>query len=247
MKHIGIAFLLAIAAIAAVYFLSGSEPAAPVAPAAKPAAPVTAPIAKTAAPLMGEAVPLPEDEGEHGEFTTSTDILKQQLFKTEPRLEEFDSFREHVLPDAATREAYRKLLSDEEMLADVADDLAHPKDLKDTMATNVKRLMQIDYLRESLAWKDNPKRAKVIAAVEGIISEDSFAATMPADVKRSLAASKMELFEILSGHDSERTASLVQSAKGTRQEKLVQYFAEANERRIAKERELSLQGQKPTP
>lgn len=247
MKRIGIAILLAAGAIAAVFFLRRSEPAAPApTPEAKPVAAAN-PSTPAAPPMAGESVPLPEDDGEHGEFTTSTDILKQQLFKTDPRLGEFDSFREHVLPDAATREAYRKLLSDEAMLADVADDLTHPKDLKDTMATNVKRLMQIDYLRESLAWKDNPKRDKVMSAVEGIISEDSFAAGMPSDVKRSLAATKMELFEIFSGHDSERTASLVQQAKGTRQEKLVQYIAESNERRIAKERELSLQGQKPNP
>lgn len=247
MKRIGIAFLLAVGAIAAVFFLRRSEPAAPT-PTSE-TRPVAAPVAPTpaTAPLVGEAVPLPEDDGEHGEFTTSTDILKQQLFKTDPRLGEFDSFREHVLPDAATREAYRKLLSDEEMIADVTEDLLHPKDLKDTMSTNVKRLMQIDYLRESLAWKENPKREKVMASVEGIIGEDSFAAGMPADVKRSLAATKMELFEIFSGHDAERTASLVVKAKGTRQEKLVQYFAETNERRIAKERELSIQGQKPNP
>jgi hypothetical protein len=248
MKRIGIAFLLAVGAIAAVFFLRRSEPAAP-APASEPKPAAAAPSAPqpAAAPLVGEAVPLPDDDGEHGEFTTSTDILKQQLFKTDPRLGEFDAFREHVLPDAATREAYRKLLADEEMIADVTDDLAHPKDLKDSMATNVKRLMQIDYLRESLAWKDNPKREKVMASVEGIISEDSFGAGMPADVKRSLAATKMELFEIFSGHDAERTAALVDKAKGTRQEKLVQYFAETNERRIAKERELSIQGQKPNP
>jgi hypothetical protein len=248
MKRIGIAFLLVAGAVAAVFFLRRSEPAAPVVkPEVK--AETKAPVEpmKFEAPLGGEYVPLPEDDGEHGEFTTSTDILKQQLFKKEPKLGEFDSFREHVLPDSATREAYRKLLADEAMLAQVKDDLLHPKDLKDTTATNVKRLMQIDYLRESLAWKDNPKREKVMDAVAGIISEDSFAPGMPADVKRSLAASKMELFEIFSGHDAARTAALVEQAKGTRQEKLVQYFAEANERRIAKERELSLQSKTTNP
>jgi hypothetical protein len=213
------------------------------APSAAPAASSLA----SAPPAAGEPVPLPEDDGEHGEFTTSTDIFKQQLFKREPKLGEFDSFREHVLPDEAMRAAYHKLLADEGMLAQVRDDLLHPKYTKDTPETNVKRLMQIDYLRESMAWKENPKREKVLAAVESIVAEDAFSSGMALDVKRSLAATKMELYEIFSGHDIARTTALLEKAKGTRQEAMMQYFADANQRRIAKERELSLQAKSPSP
>jgi hypothetical protein len=115
------------------------------------------------------------------------------------------------------------------------------------METNVKRLMQIDYLRESLAWKDNPARADVIDMVATVIAEDAFAAGMPGDVKRSLAATKMELFQILSGHDAALVQKLVEKAQGTRVEAMLKYFAESNQRRIEKERELSLQAKAPSP
>lgn len=196
---------------------------------------------------QGVPVALPEDDGEHGEFTTSTDIYKQRLFRNEPELAQFDAFREQVLQDVASREAYHKLLADKEMVTRTKDELLHPKYEKDTMETNVKRLMQIDYLRESLAWKDNPARADVIDMVATVIAEDAFAAGMPGDVKRSLAATKMELFQILSGHDAALVQKLVEKAQGTRVEAMLKYFAESNQRRIEKERELSLQAKAPSP
>ncbi len=211
------------------------------APAREPA---TAPQAYTVPPLLAPAetlVGLPEDEGEHGEFTTATDILKQKLFKAEPKLAQFDYFREHVLLDSATREDYRKLLADKAMRAQTRDELLHPRDAKVSMQTQVKRLMQIDYLREAMAWGEHPDRPEVLSDVERIILEDSFSASMAPDVKRALAASTMELFELLSEQDPARAQALVERARGTRLEKMLEYFADRNRRRLAKERELSLQ------
>jgi hypothetical protein len=248
-----VAVLTVVAVVAVQLALSGTpevspaprEEAAPAvterpAPAAEPR-PAAQPSIPPMLALREEKVELPEDEGEHGEFTTATDIFKQKLFKKEPKLAQFDYFREHVLLDSATREDYRKLLADKAMLEQTRNELLHPKDTKDTTETNVKRLMQVDYLREALAWKEHPGRAQVLDMVESIILEDSFTAQMPPDVKRSLSATKMELYEIFSTHEPARALALVEKARGTRLDKMVQYFAEYNQRRIVKERELSVQ------
>jgi hypothetical protein len=250
-----VAVLLVLAVIAVKLALSGpievppapeevARPAPKAEPAPEPKPAVQAPLAVP--PMLASPetpVNLPEDEGEHGEFTTATDMLKQRLFKTEPKLAQFDYFREHVLLDSVTREDYRKLLADKAMIEKVRNDLLHPTERKDTTETNVKRLMEIDYLREAMDWKEHPGRKDLLAEVEQIILEDSFTADMPPDVKRSLAATKLELYELYSAQAPERALALVDKARGTRVEKLLEYFAEHNQRRLAKERELSLQAQ----
>lgn len=254
-----VAVLTVVAVIAVKLALSGdvapeqeeAPQAAPVAARPEPASPPppSKPAQLAIPPMLASPetpVGLPEDEGEHGEFTTSTDILKQKLFKKEPKLAQFDFFREHVLLDSATREDYRKLLADKAMIEQTRNELLHPQDDKVSMQTQVKRLMQVDYLREAMAWKEHPGRPELLSEVERIILEDSFTSNMPPDIKRTLAATKMELFEILSEQDPARAKALVEKARGTRLEQMLQYFAEHNQRRLAKERELSLQAQNST-
>jgi hypothetical protein len=246
--------VLLVLGVLAARFLLESEPGepAPKEVAAAPAkdsrpAPAPAAPAQTAAVEAQyhlEPVNVPGSEGEHGEFTTNTDVLKQKIFKTEPKLAQFDFFREHVLLDANSRADYRQLLADKAMYTQVRQALLQPADVEDTMESNVKRLLQIDYLREALHWRENPEREHLLSTVEAIILEDSFRDTMPAEVKRSVAASKMELFELLHGHEPERAQALVAAAKGTRLEKLLEYIDGYNQRRLELERKLSLQAMK---
>lgn len=211
-------------------------------PAPLPAAPAQA--ASVQAPYYLVPANVPGSEGEHGEFTTNTDVLKQKIFKTEPKLAQFDFFREHALLDSNSREDYHALLSDKAMYTQVRQALLRPEGLEDTMEDNVKRLLQIDYLREALDWKENPEREHLLSTVEAIILEDSFRDTMPEELKRSVAASKTELFEILHGHAPERAQALVTAARGTRLEKLLEYIDGYNQRRLELERKLSLQAMK---
>jgi hypothetical protein len=210
------------------------------------AAPVQAPETRIP-PMLAAPEEIPGDEGEHGEFNTTTDLVKRKIFKTEPKLAQFDYFREHVLLDSHGRKDYEALLADTAMYEQMRRALLYPADAKDTIESNFKRLMQIDYLREALAWKENPARQQLMATVENIILEDSFGPTMPPDVKRSVAATKMELYEILFDQEPERTQALVEAAKRTRLEKMLEYIAARNQRRVAKERELSLQAQAQQP
>ncbi|MET0403071.1 MAG: hypothetical protein ABW123_11740 [Cystobacter sp.] len=209
------------------------------------AAPASAPVALAVPALLAPPEEIPGEEGQHGEFTTATDLAKQKLFKREPGLARFDYFREHVLLDSQGRADYQVLLADKALMEHNRRALLHPPDEHDTMESNVERLLRIDYLRESLAWKDNPERGHLMSEVERIILEDSFSPTMPADVKRSLAATKLELYELLYDQSPERARALVGAARRTRLEKMMEYIAERNQSRLRMEHALSLQAQTP--
>jgi hypothetical protein len=238
---------------AAALLSKGDGPEAP-AQEAVPSKPELAPSAARVQlpsaqvpPLLAVPEEIPGDEGEHGEFTTSTDLVKKKIFKTEPQLALFDYFREHVLLDSHGRKDYEALLAGTAMHEQTRRALLYPVDAKDTMESNVKRLMQIDYLREALAWKENPARQHLLSAVESVILEDSFSPMMPPDVKRSMVATKMELYELLFDQEPARAQALVEAARGTRLEGMLGYIAKRNQRRLAKERELSLQVQAQQP
>ncbi|HEX5744737.1 MAG TPA: hypothetical protein VFZ09_00760 [Archangium sp.] len=220
-------------------------PASPVQASAAPPAAQARPAALPQPPeLLAAPEEIPGEEGEHGEFTTNTDLMKQKIFKTEPKLAQFDYFREHVLLDSNGRKDYQALLADRAMYEQTRQSLLHPESAKDSMPANVKRLMQVDYLREALAWKENPERKPLLSEVERIILEDSFGPDMAPDVKRSLAATKFELFELLYRQDPERALALAESARGTRLEKLMEYIATRAQGIVAKEKEMSLQAQR---
>jgi len=233
--------------------LDGAEDAAPVTAAPARGSPAPTPLARDTAPepplaprpspLASAPAAAPGDDGEPGEFTTTTDRVKAELFKTEPELARFDSFREHVLLDSNGREDYEALLADTRMYEQLRRALSASTEAEETLESSVKRLMQIDYLREALAWRQNPARAQLVSTVERIILEDSFTAELSPGARRSMAATRMELFEIFADQEPERAGALVEAAKGTPLEKLVRHFAARNQRRLVKERELSVQAQ----
>jgi len=81
--------------------------------------------------------------------------------------------------------------------------------------------------------------------------ENSFGPGLSLPARRSMAATRMELFELFADQEPERALALVEAAKGTSLEKLLQYAASHHQRRLAKEQALSLQAQArraaPTP
>lgn len=193
--------------------------------------------------LLAAPEEVPGEEGEHGEFTTATDVMKAKLFKTEPELARFDYFREHILLDSNGRKDYEALLADTRMYEQLRRTLGSSTEAEESLESSIKRLMRIDYLREALAWRQNPAREQLVSTVEGIILADSFSPELSLSARRSMAATRMELYEIFADQEPERARALVEAAKGTSLEKLLQYIAAHNQRRLVKEQELSLQAQ----
>jgi hypothetical protein len=250
-------YLCVIAGLVALAFIAvapGSpEDATLVMAAPAKAAPALPTLARDTAPehtpaphppaLLAAAEEVPGEDGEHGEFTTTTDLVKAKIFKTEPELARFDYFREHVLLDSNGRKDYEALLADTRMYEQLRRALGSSTEAEETLESSFKRLMRIDYLREALAWRQNPARTQLVSTVEGIILENSFAPELSPGARRSMAATRMELYEIFADQEPARALALAEAARGTPLEKLVQYIAARNQRRLVKERELSLQAQ----
>jgi hypothetical protein len=174
------------------------------------------------------------------DYQGSLEQLKKSIHKEDERLALFSYYHERVLPDSVSRERFHELLSDSGMLAHVQRGLLFPGEKRETLRGNIKRLMQIDYLRDALSWKENPRREQILSAVKDMILEDNFLPEYGEDMRVSLAANKMELYELLYAQDPKRAEALVTEARGSRLEALMTHLAERNQRLVAQEGALGL-------
>ncbi|MDC3962711.1 hypothetical protein [Polyangium jinanense] len=147
-------------------------------------------------------------------------------------------YYEHVLLDRESRKQYEKLLSDQTMYAEVKQGLLHPGETRETLQGNMTRMVKIDYLREALVWGENPSHEALLDTIEQILLADNFTEEMGTDMRLSIATNKMELYALLFDHAPERAAGVVQAAKGTRLEALIDFIANSIAQR--RKNELSL-------
>lgn len=164
----------------------------------------------------------------------------QEVVRADEALATVAYFRQHVLLSPELREEYHELLSDPEMFEKVRQDVLYPGEARETLAGNTKRLMAIDYLRDALAWDENPEREALLAMIEDMILEDNFLDELGMDMRISLATAKMELFTLLYEHAPDAAQTLVEAARGGKLERMIAYFAAAVPARAARERALAI-------
>lgn len=201
--------------------------------ATKPAVPAAEPkvAAESSAPSDPNLTPLVR-----GPLTPEE--LIAEVLKKDEKLARFMDYHKTVLLDGPRRDEYRKLLSDPEMMEAMAEGLMSPGSGPAEPEEQYHRLMQIDYFEAALNWKDNPRRAEVIATTGKIISHDNFSNDQPGDRRQMLAGGKMELYRMMYDQDDKKTNELVASAKGTRMEQLVSWMSEENLRRRGREEDI---------
>lgn len=196
------------------------------------AGPAPAPAA-AAAPSPGLPTAVPEPaipgagdpaQGDDYEDHPLADVMHKVL-ANDHQLNTFMYFYNRPLLGEADQAKYHALLSDRSLFAGVEHDLLYPEETKADKPGNIKRLMKIDYLREALAWKDNPARAELIASIVRILLTDNYPPDMTMDMRLSLSGNKMELFEMLTEIAPDQAAAVVQASRGTRQERLIAYIA----------------------
>lgn len=153
---------------------------------------------------------------------------------------EFAYYHDHVLLNVEQRDSYRDFLSDPEVLSKVRDDLAYPEETEESIEGNVKRLVEIDYLKEAIAWKENPERETAFAVVEDVILENNIPSDMDRGLRTSLAGNKMEMYRLLDDSDPTRAASVLERAKASDLSRLIQYISEQTALRKQTERALAL-------
>jgi hypothetical protein len=153
--------------------------------------------------------------------------LLRNIVDEDKNLGTFLYYYEHVLLDSESRKQYDKLLSDEQMYAEIKHDLLYPGETQETLQGNVKRMLKIDYLHEALEWDENPSRDALLDTIEQILLEDNFTDELGTDMRLSLATNKMELYALLFDKAPARAAGVVEGAKGTRLEALIDFIADS--------------------
>ncbi|AKT37616.1 hypothetical protein [Chondromyces crocatus] len=149
-------------------------------------------------------------------------------------------YRNRVLLDTEGRAAYQKMLSDPAMLAKVRGDLSHPPESRENLRDNTRRLMEIDYLDDALAWEANPSREAILGVIEELVLEDNFREGLGLDMRYSLAGNKRELFTLLHEHSQDRALALVDRARGSRLEKLLLFLRDDVQARAQRIRDAAI-------
>lgn len=155
--------------------------------------------------------------------------VMHRVLATDPQLKAFKYYHNRPLLDTAEKAKYHELLSDQDVFAEVKQDLLYPADSKADQEGNIKRLMKIDYLREALEWKENPRRNELIALVVEIILTDNYPPGIGMDMRLSLSGDKKELYTLLDELMPNQAQAVVLASRGTRLERLIAYIADSVE------------------
>lgn len=220
-------------AVALVVQLAGKDASPAATPkTAEPAAKATdtkiadsAPSSEAAADPLAPPPLMPEE-------------ITANILKKDEKLARFMDLHKRVLLDGPNRDAYRKMLSDPELMNAMAENLMDPGKGPAEPEEQYHRLMQHDYFNAALTWEGNPRRAEVVEVTAKIVTHDNFSSEQPKDRREMLAGGKMELFRMMYDADPAKAGALVAQAKGTRMEALVGWMAEENQRRLKKEEEI---------
>jgi hypothetical protein len=227
----GLVIGAAIAAVLVFQLMKKDETAAPVAQAEQ-----AAPAAETKVAQGAPANDTAEDP--LAPPPLMPDEIIASILKKDEKLARFRGYHNRVLLDGPTREEYRKVLADPEVMNAMAEGLMDPGKGPAEPEEQYRRLMQIDYFKAALNWKDNPKRGELLALTGKVIGHDNFSNEQPKDRREMLAGGKMELYRMMFEEDAGKAAEMVASAKGSRMEPLVSWMAEENVRRMKKEEEI---------
>ncbi|WP_164011245.1 hypothetical protein [Pyxidicoccus trucidator] len=240
---LGVALLVG---LVTAWMLAGSESpeaAPPVAerPVAAPAEPKPAPLAAVPAPKTPEereAIQAMEAGTERPPLMPRE--LIAQVLEDNKRLGLFMHYHKHVLLDEQGRDEYRRLLSDAEMMKAMADDLMDPGRGEVQPQEQYERLMQVDYFKAALAWKDNPARGELLAHTENVILQQNIFGAQDTERRYMLAGGKMEMYRLLAEHDTDKALALGDRARGTNMEPLVAWMAKEDQRRSAQEEQIRI-------
>ncbi len=217
--------------------ITDSTPMA-VSPQAAPAK-APAPVAsgpKVTAPQVKEVMDAMQVSGERPPMMPKELIAK--VLEENKRLGLFMFYHKHVLLDEQGRNEYRKLLSDPEMMQAMADELMDPGRGEVQPEEQYRRLMQIDYFKAALAWKDNPRKEQLLGLTRDVILHQNIFGGQDTERRYMLAGGKMEMYQLLAEHGMRQALDLPSLARGTSMEQLVAWIAKEDLRRRAQEEQI---------
>ncbi|AKT36754.1 hypothetical protein [Chondromyces crocatus] len=199
----------------------GREPGAAVGDGHVALSPERSPPRARGAPDAGDVEPQ-DDAGQS--------VLRSVL-EGDTLLSRYWALRNQPLHRREQRAGYLALLSDPAMHEKVRHELLHPNEAWQDARRNLQQLMEVDYLADALSWPDNPRREALLDLLATTIGADNFTRGADLDQRRTKATVKMELYALLFALDPARAHAVVEAARGTRLEGLLQFIAEEVRRR----------------
>jgi hypothetical protein len=146
----------------------------------------------------------------------------QKVLDDNPQLGQYYRLQQKVLPTEDERVALRHMLSDVELIRMLKEDLLTSEKAYSKEA-EAKRMVEVEFLSDAVAWADNPEMKAVTEAIEGFVFADNISADAPEDLAQSLAGDKMELYTQMLHRAPERAASLAERARGKNVESFLAY------------------------
>jgi hypothetical protein len=145
-----------------------------------------------------------------------------ELLDTDPNLRKFYNLRKKAVRTSAEQQDYLAMISDAKLIANARKDLLEAISQQDVdQVEELKRLQHIQFLNSALAWNDNPVRAQALEAVSEVVMQD-LPTTAPKAVTGSVLGDKFDLFQLLMLSDPGQAQALLDKARGTRSEKILQ-------------------------
>ena len=140
-----------------------------------------------------------------------------------PDLAQFRLLQRKVLLKPEERESLQAIYRDPELLAAAKRALLAEGETVFSEDRQFQRLYRVEYVGMALEWQENPARDAVLREAKELILAKNIHNDQELELRRSLAGDKVELFMILLHNDRAGAEALLEQAKGTDLQKLLQY------------------------
>jgi len=149
-------------------------------------------------------------------------VMKRALDE-HPELSQYHWLAQKVLPTVEHRRMLEEMLSDLELIEKAKLDLLASSETDYSREEEAKRMLQVEFLSDAIAWKENPEMAAIVEAIEDVLLADNISADMPDDLAQSLAGDKMDLYTQVLHSSPDHAATIAEHASGKPVDPLLTY------------------------
>jgi hypothetical protein len=155
------------------------------------------------------------------QYQTPSTLVKlvESVLNSDRELAEFYKLREKALRTKAEKQRYKEILADPIRIQAAKEELLEATETDEDMSQEdeIRRLLQLRYLKSALDWADNPRHGDALDSIKDVLFAE-LPATMPESRRGSVLGDKIDLYQhLLIGHPKQ-AQMLKQEAMGTKHE-----------------------------
>jgi hypothetical protein len=150
----------------------------------------------------------------------------KRALEDDPDMAHYYWLAQKVVPTEEHRRMRQEMLSDPELIQKAKMDLLAPGESTYSKEGEAKRMLDVEFLTDAIAWADNPEIESVHEAIEDVLFAENIYKDTPDDLAQSLAGDKMELYTQVLHTSPERAAAMAEQAHGRQVEALLKHSKE---------------------